>query len=187
MTTSASTLVTRTARLELHRAGEHTDLDALLEVFNSNPQWIAATNDFAGQTRYDRSDVEMFLWQGTMSEGSTCLEIRDAEQDELVGVLAWMAPHPRDQCPWIGCIVLRADHQRQGLGSEVLRRVEQLLTAEKWERVRASPLLAQPWAQAFLESLGYTPVEQRLDQDKRRCMVMEKRLIAKPEPESRVP
>ena len=101
MTTPAPTLVTRTARLELHRASEHTDIDALLEIFNSNPEWIATTNDFAGQTRCDRSDIEMFLWQGTMGEGSTCLEIRDSARDELVGVLAWMVPHPRDRCPWM--------------------------------------------------------------------------------------
>jgi len=48
------------------------------------------------------------------------------------------------------------------------------------DRVRASPLIAQPGAQAFLELLGYTPIEERLDQDKRRCIVMEKRLIAAP-------
>ena len=180
MSTPAPTLVIRTARLELHRTCEDTNIDALLEVFNSNPQWIAATDEFAGKTRYDRSDVEMLLWQGTMGEGSTCLEARVAGQEGPAGVVAWMAPHPRDQCPWIGCIVLHADHQRQGLGSEVLRAVERLLAAAGWERVRASPLLTLPWAQAFLDSLGYTPVEERLDQDKRRCMVMEKRLIAKP-------
>ena len=175
MTTPASTLVTRTDRLELHTAGEHTDIDALLEIFNSNPSWIATTNDFAGKSSlYDRSDVEMFLWQSTMGEGSTCLEIRDARQDGLVGVLAWMALHPRDRCPWVGCIVLRADRQRQGIGSEVLRALERLLAAEGCERVRASPMIAQPWARAFLESLGYAAVEERLDQDKRRCVVMEK-------------
>jgi hypothetical protein len=65
MSTPAPTLVMSTAHLELHRAGEHTDIEALLTVFNSNPQWIATTNDFAGQTSCDRSDVEMFLWQGT--------------------------------------------------------------------------------------------------------------------------
>ena len=180
MTTPATMLVARTVRLELYRAGEHTDIDALLEVFNSNPEWISATDDFAGRTSFDHSDVEMFLWQCTMGEGSHCLEIRDGDQDQLVGVLAWLAPHPRDGCPWIGSIVLRADRQRQGLGSEVLRAVEQRLAAEGWERVRASPLIAQPWAQAFLESLGYTPIEERLDQDKRRCIVMEKWLIATP-------
>jgi RimJ/RimL family protein N-acetyltransferase len=180
MTTPGQLLVTRTARLELHRAGDHTDIDALLDIFNSNPQWIAATDDFAGRTTHDRSDVEMFLWQGTMSEGSHCLEIRDGAQDKLVGVVAWLAPHPRDGCPWIGSIVLRADRQRQGLGSEVLRAVEQRLAAEGWDRVRASPLIAQPEAQAFLESLGYAPIEERPDQDKRRCIVMEKRLIAAP-------
>ena len=178
LTTPALTLVTRTARLELHRASEHTDMDALLEVFNSNPQWIAATNDHAGQTRYDRSDVEMFLWQATMREDGACLEARVAGQQWPLGVVAWIAPHPRDRCPWIGCIVLRADHQRRGLGSEVLRAVERLLASAGWERVRASPPLAQPSAQAFLESLGYTPIEERLDQDKRRCIVMEKWLIA---------
>jgi RimJ/RimL family protein N-acetyltransferase len=176
MRSSAATLVAQTARVELHRIDEHTDVDGLLEIFNSNPQWLAATDDFAGNARYDRSDVEMFLWQGTMGEGSTCLEIRVAGQDGPAGVVAWITPHPCDQCPWIGCIVLRADCQRRGLGSEVLRAVEQLLAAAGWERIRASPLLAQPSAQAFLESLGYAPVEERLDQDKRRCMVMEKRL-----------
>jgi RimJ/RimL family protein N-acetyltransferase len=178
MTTPAHTLVTRTARLELHRASEHTDIDSLLKVFNSNPRWIATTNDFAGQTSCDRSDVEMFLWQCTMGEGSTCLEIRDPRQDELVGALAWTAPHPRDRCPWIGCIVLRADRQRQGFGSEVLRALERLLAADRWDRARASPMIAQPWAQAFLESLGYTRIEERLDQDKRRCIVMEKLLLS---------
>ena len=204
MTTPAPTLVTRTPRLELHRASEHTDSAALLEVFNSNPQWIAATNDFAGQTSCGRSDVEMFLWQATMRENGACLEARVAGQEGPVGVVAWITPHPRDRCPWIGCIllhaargyvgmelevnqkhagclVLHADHQRQGLGSEVLGAVEQLLAAAGWERVRASPPLAQPSAQAFLESLGYTPIEERLDQDRRRCMVMEKSLIAEPE------
>jgi RimJ/RimL family protein N-acetyltransferase len=137
MTTPAVALVTRTARLELHWAGEHTDIDALLEVFNSNPQWIAATNDFAGQTTYDRSDVEMFLWQGTMREASRCLEIRERGNDKPIGVLAWIAPHPRDHCPWIGSIVLRADRQRGGLGREVLQELEPRLALEGWERVRA--------------------------------------------------
>src|SRR5687768_1807166 len=177
MTSPAPTLLTRTARLELHRANRHTDIDVLLEVFNSNPEWIATTNDFAGQTSYDRSDVEMFLWQATMREDGACLEARVAGQEGPVGVVAWIAPHPRDRCPWIGCILIHADHHRRGLGREVIRAVEQLLAAAGWERVLACPPLAQPSALAFFESLGYTPVEERLDQDKRRCMVMEKVLI----------
>jgi GNAT superfamily N-acetyltransferase len=114
---------------------------------------------------------------GDEGEGATCLKIRNAGQSWPVGVVAWIAPHPRDRCPWIGCIVLHSDYQRQGLGSEDLRAVEQLLAAEGWEHVLTSPLLTQQWAQAFFGSLGYTPVEERLDQDKRRCVVMHKRLI----------
>src|SRR5688572_1970927 len=106
MSTPAPTLVKRTARLELHRAGERSDIGALLAIFNSNPQWIAATNDCAGQTRYDCSDVEMFLWQATMRDDGACLEVRVAGREEPVGVVAWLVPHRREQCPWIGCIVL---------------------------------------------------------------------------------
>ena len=154
----------------------HAD-DAIVEVFNSNPLWIATTDDFAGKTRYDRSDVDMFLWNTTMGEGSTCLEARVAGHDGPAGVVAWMAPHLRDQCPWIAASCFMPIISAKVSEAKYLRAVEQLLAAAGWERVRASPLLAQPWARVFLQSLGYTPIGERLDQDKRRCMVMEKWLI----------
>lgn len=182
MTAGAETLVARTPRLELHHAGANVDVGELIEVFNSNPQWVAATNDLAGQTSYDRTDAEMYLWQGVMAANSACVAIHNRPGGMLIGIMSWIAPHPHDGCPWLGSLVVNAIHQRRGLGREALMAVEKLLAAEGWRSIRACPFVVTPGARAFLAALGYTPVKERIDQDKRRCMVMQKTLTCSGSP-----
>jgi GNAT superfamily N-acetyltransferase len=113
-------------------------------------------NDFAGQTSYTLSDVEMYLWVDSSMEGSACFELLARTGDQPIGVLSYLIPGEQaDRAPRLGSLLLHAGMQRQGLGSEALGAVETGLLAAGWTRLLASPLVALPSAQAFLAANGF--------------------------------
>src|SRR5574341_694912 len=104
----------QTSRLVIEDVGERPNAQEFLRVFNTNPDFIEAAYSFAGKRSYDAADVERFLLQETIRENSHCLAIRLRETREVVGTAAFVAPHPVVRSPWIGLLIMDANHQTQG-------------------------------------------------------------------------
>lgn len=166
----------QTLRVRVSPVGEAEQPDKFLELFNSNPDFIEASEPFTGRRTYELADAEMYLAQETSRENSRCLAVRLLETDALVGTACLLVPHDREPYPWIGLLLIHHDYQGQGLGAEVAGVLEETLIGEGWSEVRLSVLQANPDARRFWERLGYAVFDERSDQDRRPCWAMRKLL-----------
>jgi RimJ/RimL family protein N-acetyltransferase len=171
-----------TERLHISRITEADRPGEFLELFNSNPDFVEATDQFAGKRSYDLSDAEMHLWQTTAMENSHGLALRLRGTGELVGTASLLVPHYREPYPWIGLLLIHGAYQRQGLGTGAARAIETALQREGWPEVRRAVLQACPGERRFWEGLGYVEYGERVDQDKRPCWLLRKPLSAQVAP-----
>ena len=165
-----------TPRLRLSPVGETDRPHEFLKLFNSNPDFIEASEQFTGKRSYDLSEAEMYLWVATNQEYSRCLAIRLRETDELVGTTCLLVSHYKEPYPWIGLLLIHGRHHRQGLGTEAAVAIEAALARDGWPEVRLGVMTARPGERQFWERLGYTVFDERRDQDKRPSWIMRKPL-----------
>jgi len=165
-----------TPQLEVREVGDLDEPEDFLPLFNTNPGWIEASELHAGKRQYDISDAAMYLWQNTAMEHSRCLVVHHHPSGTLIGTAALIAPHPSEPRPWIGLLLIHSGWQRQGLGTQTLESIQSLLADEGWDEVRVSVLKATPGARRFFEHNGYTLVDERDDQNKRPCWILERRV-----------
>ena len=112
--------VYETSRLRVVEAAS-VDLEALLEVYLSNPRTLAITEGSAGEPgRYDRGMLERDLWIAGMEPERTAAALMLSSSDEPVGAIDWVERHPERDIPWLGMLMLHADHQR-GRQHDLLR------------------------------------------------------------------
>ena len=161
------------AHIRLEPVGPDTQPETLLDVFNSNPDFLWASEE---KYPYTADEIAMYLFTETNRENSRCLLIRLAEGGEIVGIAALVAPHPEAGCPWIGLLLIDAQWQGQGIGAETASLLEDMLAAEGWQEARLSVLKANPRAKRFWERRGYRVTAEGQDQDRRPCWVMSKAL-----------
>jgi len=175
------TMRLQTSRLVLEDVGERPNPEEFLRVFNTNPDFIEAAYRFAGKPKqsYELWEIQRYLFQETIRENSHCLAIRLRKAGELVGTVAFVAPHQELPSPWIGLLIISGEHQSQGLGSEAATALEKHLMAEGWADVRLAVLQALPKARRFWERLGFIVYEEWEDEKKRACWLMRKVLSPK--------
>jgi hypothetical protein len=101
------------------RPPEPDELQALLEVYASNPGYLALTEGSAGEPgRYDLGMLERDVTLAGLTPGRTLAGLFLRASGELAGVVDWMDENPEDRMPWIGLLMIRADRQHQGLATE---------------------------------------------------------------------
>lgn len=160
-----------TPRLVISSVRPGCDADEFLAIFNSNPDYLEASD---GKRTYERSDVEIYLYAETNREDGRCLQIRLGQGNTLVGTAALLVPHT-DGYPWIGLLIIDADYQKDGLGREAARALETALAEEGWKEVRLGVLKRNERALPFWKNCGYGVVEER-DSSTGPCWVMAKTL-----------
>jgi ribosomal protein S18 acetylase RimI-like enzyme len=67
---------------------------------------------------------------------------------------------------WVYAVAVRDDHRRQGVGSALMRRIEEALTDRGCLKVNLQVVASNLGAVAFYETLGYS-VEERVSMGKR--------------------
>ncbi len=168
-----------TRRLRIASVKDTDEASEFLPIFNSNPAYIEAFENLTGKSRYDSSDVEMYLWIETTRENSHCLSIRLRASGELIGIASLVVPHPREPYPWIGLLLIHKEYQGKGFGKEALAAIEEVLAAQGWPEVRLGALKGLPEDRRFWEQMGYAVYREALDVDKRACWLMHKPLPPK--------
>lgn len=166
----------KTKRLSLHPAVDLDDLAALQEVFNSNPEFVAASEQGSGKCAYTQDDTGMYVWQESNRENTHCLAIYRNDTRELIGTIALQVPNPADGHPWIGLLVIGKPWQRQGLGEEVITAIERRLALEGRHEVWLNVMTPNEGARRFWDRCGYRVVQEDRDQDGRAVVMMVKRL-----------
>jgi RimJ/RimL family protein N-acetyltransferase len=151
-----------TERLDA-RAVEEADLDALLAVYLSHPEVLAVTEGSSGEAgHYDRGMLERDLWISELDPARRTAGLFLREGGACVGVLDWVDAGPNDGLPWVGLVMVHADHTRRGYGREALTGVLAHGAATGWTRVRAAALAEAPAALALLRAAGMQELERRV-------------------------
>ena len=159
--------------IELVPVSEDTSPELLLDVFNSNREFLEMSGE---HVPYTADNVSMYFYEETQRENARCFLIRLADSGQVVGTTAMAVPHPPAGCPWIGLMLIDARWQGQGIGAEASRLIDAMLAGEGWTEVQLGVLRANPRAKAFWERQGYHVIGEKEDQDKRPVWVMSKSL-----------
>jgi RimJ/RimL family protein N-acetyltransferase len=162
------------ARITLEPVDENTPPETLVEIFNSNREFLIASGE-----KYPRTavDVAMYFYEETSRENGRCLLIRLVETGEVVGTVGMAVPYVKAGCPWIGLLLIGGKWQGQGIGAEAETLLAETLAAEGWKEIQLGVLQANPDAHRFWERQGYRVTGERTDQDKRPVWVMSKSLV----------
>ena len=91
------------------------DIAELLDVHLSNQAYLDLTEGSGGIAgAYDRGMLERDLTMSAMTPGRHTCVLRLRDGGACVGVLDWIDENPNDGAPWIGLVMVHADHQRRG-------------------------------------------------------------------------
>ena len=156
-----------TERLLIGLVGLGDDPDEFMPIFNSNPDYLEASD---GKRVFDRGDIEGYLYAESSRENGRCLTIRLRETGALVGTVGLLVPHPGGY-PWIGLLILDSEYQRRGLGRETAAAIEDDLRREGWNELRLGVLMSNDRALSFWDAVGFSVVETRNDVGGRPCWV----------------
>jgi RimJ/RimL family protein N-acetyltransferase len=151
------------------------DLPYLLEVFRSNPRYL----EWAEGGRYDLETLRMDWSSARSAEGRYMLALRDPETGAPIGVIEYLTVNPNDGHPWIGLILVAADRQREGLGSEAMNAVLDHITLNWASPVRLGVIDENVAGLGLAISLGferYDEVHQDLGGGEQRLVLLQRRL-----------
>lgn len=162
------------------RGLEAGDLEALFDVYASNPGYLELTEGSGGEPgRYDAEMLQRDLGIAAMTPGRRMVGVFLEASGELVGVLDWMEENPSDGVRWVGLIMIRADRQGQGLASEVFEALAERLRAGNARAVRTAVIERNPPGRAFARRLGFQEISRprvRLPSDEDEVIVLERLL-----------
>ena len=145
-------------------AAEVTDDDiaALLGVHLSNQAYLDLTEGSGGAAgSYDRGMLERGLTVSAMTPGRRTCTLRLCEGATCVGLLDWMDENPNDGSPWIGLVMIHADHQRRGLAAEAIAGLAEHGRAAGWPRLREGVIDGNDAGMALALALGMREVERK--------------------------
>jgi RimJ/RimL family protein N-acetyltransferase len=148
-----------TERLVLSTPAD-VDLDGLLAVVHSNPEFLATHNAAAGDPRrYDRSMLEADLADANADPARHPLVIRLRTTLEVIGWAELLDEHPRDRLPWLGLLELHAG--QHGHGVEATRALVEWARKSGASALRIGVDDGNDRALAFWARRGFTPVDRR--------------------------
>ena len=146
-------------RLRFADVGEG-DLPDLLAISLSNPEFLDLTEGSSGEHgHYDLEMLERDWHLGTLDPGRHQLLGRLAD-GTAAARLDLLDENPRDGYPWIGLLMVHADHVGKGLGREGAAVAVERLGGPP---VRLGVLIGNAPALAFWERVGAVEVERRDD------------------------
>ena len=151
------------------------DLTRLLEIFQSNPQYLEWTE--GGD--YDLATLREDWERARDTQGRHMLALRDRASGELGGVIEYLEVNPQDGHPWIGLILVSAEHQREGLAAEAMEAVCDLITLNWASPIRLGVIDENHAGLALAVSLGFEPygeAAQDLGSGDQRLVLMQRRL-----------
>ena len=144
-------------------------------MFQSNPHYLAWTEE--GDYGLDELRGDWENARGT--EGRHLLALRDRDTSEILGVVEYVDLNPSDGHPWIGLIMVAAEHQRQGLAAEALQAVCDQVHLNWASPMRLAVIEENRAGVALAISLGFQPygeAYQYLGGEDRRLVLLQRRL-----------
>lgn len=136
-----------------------------LEIINSNPNYNMIEN---GSAQRELSEIEEeFLNPETIS-------VFIKLDDTYIGVMDYLMKNPKDQCPWLGLLMIHGDYQGFGFGAQSYALYEREMCNRGLERVRLGVIKENIKAKYFWESFGYLYIKTALSENGKEIFVYEK-------------
>jgi RimJ/RimL family protein N-acetyltransferase len=167
-------LALKTERLRLDLVRE-ADLPRLLEIFQSNPEYL----ERAEGGIYDLETLRLDWQDARDTAGRHMLALRDRETGEMVGVLEYLEVNPADGHPWIGLIMVSAERQREGLATEAMQAVCEHVAFNWASPIRLGVIDQNHAGLALAVALGFQPygeTAQDLGGGEQRLVLLQRRL-----------
>jgi RimJ/RimL family protein N-acetyltransferase len=153
--------VFETARLTAAEV-EEGDIPELLGVHLSNQAYLDLTEGSGGDPgAYDRGMLERDLTLAAMTPGRHATILRIRLDATCVGLLDWIDENPNDGVPWIGLVMIHADHQRRGLAAEAIAGLAEHGRSHGWTRLREGVIEGNDAGMALALAAGMREVERR--------------------------
>jgi GNAT superfamily N-acetyltransferase len=138
-----------------------------LEMINSNPDYNLVEN---GKALRGLADIEEeFLNPDTIS-------VFIKLDDTYIGVMDYLMENPKDQCPWLGLLMIHSDYQGFGFGAHAYALYESEMRNRGLQRVRLGVIKENVKAKQFWESLGFLYIKTALSENGKGIFVYEKNL-----------
>ena len=144
-------------------------LEVLKEIVNSNNEYNLLSEGHAVL-----SDAEILeMYESSKRLGAvTCFVVYDGCP---VGVIDYLMENPSDNMPWLGLLMIHAQHQRKGFAIEALKKYECLMRNEGLMKVRLGVIKGNNRALNFWINRGFIFYHEKLG-DKFMVMCFEKEL-----------
>lgn len=152
-------------------------LTELAALYTSNREFQQLSGDFPDPDDIRPDQVARSLADDLAHSDADVLLARS--EGRLVGIAVTLAHHPdaADPDPWIGLLMVHAQEQRSGYGSELAGLIEDRFRAEGRTGIRLAVLENNTRALAFWTALGYEEIARRPDLAQGRpCLVLRKAL-----------
>jgi RimJ/RimL family protein N-acetyltransferase len=153
--------VFETARLVAAEVCEE-DISELLDVYLSNPDYLELTEGSGGVAgAYDRGMLERDLAMSELTPGRHTAVLRLRDGGACVGVMDWVDENPNDGTPWLGLIMIHADHQRRELGTEAIAGLTDHGRRAGWTRLREGVIMGNEAGMALAVAAGMREIERK--------------------------
>lgn len=133
------------------------DADAILKLYEGNPQYFAAMHSPA--TRESVLDDLTALPPGKTAEDKFFLGFYDG--DTLIAVMDWIDGYPDGRTAFIGLFMVDEAYQGRGVGSAIVRDCLEGFARLGFERARLGFVETNPQSEAFWKKNGFVPTGER--------------------------
>ena len=136
-----------------------------LEIINSNPSYNVLENGIA---KRELAEIE----EEFLNPVSTSVFIK--LDDTYIGVIDYLMENPKDQCPWLGLLIIHGDYQGFGFGTQAYSLYESDMRKRGLERIRIGVIKENVKARHFWESLGFLSIKTAFSGNGKEIFVFEK-------------
>ncbi|MBS4197370.1 GNAT family N-acetyltransferase [Lederbergia citri] len=121
-------------------------LENVLEIINSNSTYNTLENGISSRTMDEIRN--QFLNKTTDSFLITV----DHQQ---IGLIDFLKNNPKDNCPWLGLLMIHGDFHSKGYGKTIYQAFEEQFIRDEISKVRIGIIQENEQAKRFWTSLGF--------------------------------
>ncbi|REK75095.1 GNAT family N-acetyltransferase [Paenibacillus paeoniae] len=121
-------------------------LDTVLDIVNSNPAYNTMENDNPSRT------LEEVKSEFLNEESESYFII---EGDKPIGLIDFLRNNPRDNCPWLGLLMIHGDYHASGYGREAYASFEETFIHQQFPKLRIGVFHDNVKALAFWKSFHF--------------------------------
>lgn len=142
-------------------------IDVIVEITNSNQNYNLIEN---GELSRSKEQLLKEYFESANQSDTYFIKL----DDTYIGLIDFLELNPRDGFPWLGLLMIHADYQGFGFGTNAFLLFEQELLKKNIHALRLGVLINNHQAKSFWKSQGFNYVENKTSTDGIEVEVYEK-------------